>query len=488
VIGKVLDRGRRVGGLVRYLYGPGKREEHRDPHIVASWSGETTTLDPTVTARGRRDFRNLVGLLEAPLMAQPAWLREERPVYHVVSRAAPEDRILSDAEWAAVATEMMHHIGLSRRGAEDAGVRWVAVRHADDHIHIVATLARQDGRVARRDNDFYRLRDTCRAFEVRYGLRRTAPADNTAARRPHRAELEKALRSGRRETVRDRLRREVRAAVAVAYGEADFFARLRAAGVMVRLRYSTVEVGQVTGYAVTMPGARTANGTPVWYGGGRLAADLTLPRLRHRWDYGAGEGRRAGVPTPPRASAEHRRRVLGDVVGEMDRALEELRQAATSGSTGFAASAAAAAADVATVTARVVEGRWDGPLSRAADHFDHAVRERYGRVPRPHGRVEALRAAARLLAAVRRLHPDDDALQAAELVSRLAGLADTVALLRRHERRAHQAAAGRRAAVELRTVAASFVERGARRTGQGLQTTWQARPAAAHSPSRRGPG
>jgi hypothetical protein len=28
---------------------------------------------------------------------------------------------------------------------DELGVRWVAVRYAADHIHIVATLARQDG-------------------------------------------------------------------------------------------------------------------------------------------------------------------------------------------------------------------------------------------------------------------------------------------------------------------------------------------------------
>src|SRR5689334_9593834 len=136
---------------------------------------------------------------------------------------------------------MMHNVGVSRRDQAEAGVRWIAVRHADDHIHIVATLARQDGRIARRDNDYYRLRDTCRIFEQRYGLRRTAPADNTAARRPHRAELEKARRAGRHETVRDRLRREVRVACATAVNDADFFGRLRAAGVMVKLRHSMAD-------------------------------------------------------------------------------------------------------------------------------------------------------------------------------------------------------------------------------------------------------
>jgi hypothetical protein len=98
VISRVLNRGTRIAGLVRYLYGPGKAEEHRDPHIVASWTGETSSLEPAVTGPGRSDFRSLIGLLEAPLAAQHEWLRPDSPVYHLVSRAAPEDRILSDAE------------------------------------------------------------------------------------------------------------------------------------------------------------------------------------------------------------------------------------------------------------------------------------------------------------------------------------------------------------------------------------------------------
>jgi hypothetical protein len=53
--------------------------------------------------------------------------------------------MLSDDEWAQVACEIMHRTGLAPNGQDDDAVRWVAVRHADDHIHLVAMLARQDG-------------------------------------------------------------------------------------------------------------------------------------------------------------------------------------------------------------------------------------------------------------------------------------------------------------------------------------------------------
>ena len=144
-------------------------------------------------------------------------------------------------------------------------------------------LARQDGRRPRLCNERYRVRAACLAAEQRYGLRSTAPGDRTAARRPSRAESEKAARRGLEEAPRVTLRRQVTTAAAAAGSEEDFFARLRQAGVLVRTRYSTSDPGQVTGYAVALPGDTTKDGDPVWYGGGKLAADLTLPKLRRRW-------------------------------------------------------------------------------------------------------------------------------------------------------------------------------------------------------------
>jgi hypothetical protein len=159
----------------------------------------------------------------------------------------------------------------------------VAVRHATDHIHLVATLARQDGTRPRIWNDFYRVREACLEAERRFGLAVTAPADRTAARRPARAEMEQAARRGWGEAPRTRLRREVCTAVAGARTEQAFFARLGEAGVLVRLRYSSVNPGQVTGYAVGLRDHVAKDGGTIWYGGGKLAADLTLPKLRTRW-------------------------------------------------------------------------------------------------------------------------------------------------------------------------------------------------------------
>ena len=77
---------------------------------------------------------------------------------------------------------------------------------------------------------------------------------------------------------------EVCAAAATASTEQEFFARLKEAGVLVRLRFSTKNPGEVTGYAVGLAQHTNADGGVVWYSGGTLAADLTLPELRHRWN------------------------------------------------------------------------------------------------------------------------------------------------------------------------------------------------------------
>jgi hypothetical protein len=197
------------------LYGPGKANEHADPHLVAGFA-DPADLEPERRPGGSRDFRRLAGLLEVPLVAVGRQ-GYRNPVWHCAVRAVPDDRMLSDAEWAQVATRVMHRTGLAPEG-DGLGVRWVAVRHAADHVHVVATLARQDGTRPRIWNDFFRVREACHDAERMFGLRSTAPADRTAARRATRGETEQAIRRGWDEPPRVRLRREVAGAVETSTG------------------------------------------------------------------------------------------------------------------------------------------------------------------------------------------------------------------------------------------------------------------------------
>ena len=458
MIGKVCPRGQDMAGLIRYLYGPGRREEHTDPHIIAGYR-PPSDLEPALRANGSRDFRRLAGLLRLPHDVLGKW-GYAKPVWHCSMRAAPEDRLLSDREWADIAQDVMHRTGLCPRGEEDDAVRWIAIRHGPDHIHLVAVLARQDRVRPRIVNERYRVRDACLAAEQRYALRSTAPADRTAARLPSRAEAGKAARHGRGEPPRTTLRRHVSTAAAGAGSGEEFFARLDQAGVLVRLRYSVTNPGQVTGYAVALPGDTARNGEPVWYGGGKLAADLSWSKLAQRWI-------RPARPDSPLSAAE------ADAMWEYAArtaayATARIRFCTVTGNPAAAADAASAASDALHVAAAALGSR---ALRQAADSFDRAARQPYGRVPTPTSAGNQLRHAARLIAAYAYL-TGDRTLTPVVLLVRLAALAEAVAELRESQQRAAQAAAALRAARHL--CAATMPAPPARPPG---------RPAAATVPS-----
>jgi len=449
VIDKISARGSRVAGLLYYLYGPGRDEAHTNPRLVAG-RRDPAELEPALRQNGRRDLRRLAGLLQQPHAALgPHGF--ERPVWHCSIRSAPQDRMLSDQEWAQVARDVMHRTGLAPHGQDDEAVRWVAVRHAPDHIHLVAVLARQDGARPRFWNDYYRVGEACRAAEQRLGLRRTAPRDRTAGSRPTRAESEKARRQGRSEPPRLTLRRAVSTAAAASSGEQEFFARLEQAGVVVRKRFSTCNPGQVTGYAVALPTDTAGSGGPVWYSGGKLAPDLTLPKLRHRWNgHAAGP---AGGPTAPLTPAE-RAAIWDHVTRAAAGATEQIRQLSVT-DPGLAADAAWAAADTLHAAASALGSR---VLRQAADSYARAARAPYGRVPHRPPAGDGLRRAARLLSLAAPA-TGDSVLAQITLIVRLIALTQAVADLRAVQRHAAQAAAARAAAGRLHTARCAYGHR-----------------------------
>lgn len=372
MIAKV-TRGADVGNLLRYLYGLGTRTEHTDPHIVAGYR-HPAALEPARRADGKRHLRQLAEVLRSPLETMRR-SRPAEPVWQCSLRTAPADRPLTDEEWADVAEELMHQTGIAPRGDVEA-CRWIAVRHADDHIHVMATLAREDGRRPNITRDYLKARTACQVVEQRYGLCRTAPADRTAAHRPSRAELERAERAGLEVLPRVELRRHVAAAAAASDSEEAFFAGLRERGLAVRLRFSVRTPGEVTGYAVAVPEYTNSEGEPIFFSGGKLAADLTLPKLRHKWTDSES----------CRPAARSRRWTRGSSADHEVRAAAYREAARAAGTAawrmlrdpGVRADVAAAAADVLHVAADITGNR---QLAKAADAYDRAAREPYGRPP-----------------------------------------------------------------------------------------------------------
>jgi hypothetical protein len=168
MIGKVCRRGADTRRLLGYLFTEGSAGErgldsdHRDARVIAGYD-DPRLLEPVRGANGHADVSRLAALLDAPVRAGGVG-KDAKPVYHLALSAAPADRTLSDAEWADIAGQYLDRLGLAKQGDSEA-VRWVAVRHADNHVHVVATLVRQDGRRVFPHHDFYRAREASRAVE-----------------------------------------------------------------------------------------------------------------------------------------------------------------------------------------------------------------------------------------------------------------------------------------------------------------------------------
>ena len=176
----------------------------------------------------------------------------------------------------------------------------------------------------------------------------------------------------------------------------------------------------------------------MWFGGGKLAADLTLPKLRCRWDP-------ARTRAAERFTAAERNAIWEHAARTADVAARNIRF--TGPDDPAAADAAWAAADTLHAAAAALGSR---VLRQAADSFDRAARAPYGRVPpvvAPDG--IGLRRSARLLSLA--ASAGDETVRAQmRLVLQLSRLARAVAELREAQRHAAQAAAARQAAEELR--------------------------------------
>ena len=307
-----VTKGDRMGGLLSYLVGPGKRNEHTDPHLVAGDPALLAWHDDHELSKG--DALAIARHLDRPRTAFRVEVGGGH-VWHCSLSIRADEGELSDEKWGQIAAGFMAKMGLDDNEGSKAPTRWVAVRHGlsaggNDHIHLVVNLVREDGTKASIHNDFARAQRACRTLEAEHGLallgseelagRGYRPVEIEAeARRAAKAAFEKThpvrtwkqLEPAERERLtlahrpaeaaRTRLARIVRGCSTASVDEAEFVRRLRSSGLLVRPRLASGREDVVTGYSVAL---RPADGsTPIWYGGGRLDRDLTLPRLRAEW-------------------------------------------------------------------------------------------------------------------------------------------------------------------------------------------------------------
>ncbi len=357
--------GKDAAGLLRYLYGPGRSDEHTDQHAVAGSMGlvmaypgalssrEATGLGRTIELSWRHQYADQLALVGAttgsagggshlggvprslmPFQAGPAGVpeAEKEYAYHLIV-SLPPGAGWDDEQWATAAQDVVTGMGFSDGPDDEAGCRWVAVRHGlsaggNDHLHVVVNLVRQDGRRASTHNDFVTARtvrhhiEATRDFalplhDVGKEPARTLPAYTMAE---HRRSLERAATSGRSLPDRTVLQQALRAATGVASTEAQWIAavldahpdiELTAArwashpsptdgtspGAEVSLKSEDRTAGDVRSRAggafaeqkagrggrEVVTGYKVRLGDGPWFSASSLAPDLTLQKLRPTW-------------------------------------------------------------------------------------------------------------------------------------------------------------------------------------------------------------
>ncbi|WP_103510032.1 relaxase/mobilization nuclease domain-containing protein [Streptomyces sp. SM13] len=436
-----IRRGSRTHGLLVYLYGPGKRDEHIDAHLVGSWDGfapdpgRDTSPDPAPKVTLAR----LAAALDLRVKQAGAKAPAEH-VWHCSVRTDPGDRTLTDAEWNTVTRRLVHAVNLAPEGDPD-GCRWVAVRHADDHIHILATMVRGDLRRPRMNYDFKKAQAECRRIEEEMGLRQLKPGDGTGAKTPTSAERFKAERTGRPEAPRETLREAVRQALAGAATEEEFFTRLREAGLRVKIR--NAPSGDAVGYNVALPGDRNRDREPIWFAGSTLAPDLSLPKIRIRLADGTAEQTTPSAATSGRPNWSPPARERRSATGIAERAAVLLDS-----DDDEAAAQLVGVGELLDAVAQTSPAATRAELGAAARAFERATRSH---VRAERADTRAIRSAARgIIQAGSALGRGEDGGTTAMLVSTLVLVA--LAAARWHSARGHaqQAHAARQTAEHLR--------------------------------------
>ncbi|WP_216898410.1 relaxase/mobilization nuclease domain-containing protein [Nocardia alni] len=326
-----------MAGLLAYVVGPGRSDEHTFPHLVAG--DATITVDyPTGVElshagalaiarrldRARRLFGTQVSVpnylresdgrirldAEGRKLKDPARPMTRGDVWHCSLSLRVSEGQLTEAKWARIATGFMTKMGFTADGSGRSPARWAAVHHGqsaggNDHIHIIATAVRDDGTKVDLWRDEKHSQRVAGELELEYGLE-VLESRHTGLGERGLAPIELPTRTPERRTAepaRRRLERIVRACAVASRDEGEFVRRLRGEQLAVLPRYAHGDTSRTVGYAVAdtsrtvgyaVADPALGGGRAVYYAGGRLARDLTLPALRLEWD------------TAPRTDAEAR--------------------------------------------------------------------------------------------------------------------------------------------------------------------------------------
>ncbi|WP_405848501.1 hypothetical protein [Streptomyces sp. NBC_01518] len=174
-----LQRTSNTAGLLVYLYGPGEQGSHTSPRLIAG-DGHGAPIELLAEPDS---LPYLAHALDAPV-ERLGPRAPEQPVWACSVRSDPRRPDLTDAQWATVAHRLVAAAGIAPDGDQDA-CRWIAVRNQPRQVHIVATLAREDGSLHNAYRDAFRLQTECYQLAAELGHLPTTPHPIPHAQETH---------------------------------------------------------------------------------------------------------------------------------------------------------------------------------------------------------------------------------------------------------------------------------------------------------------
>lgn len=354
-----INRGSDPAGLVKYLFGKGRHNEHANQHLVAcsddllgsfgfdgrpaeSYAQIGRRFDRRYRVRERKDDpfpRDRRGKLN------PDREHGRDRVWHCSLSIKAGQGILTDEQWNAIIHDYLERMGVIG-GADADGATWLAVRHGlsrngNDHVHVMVQLATDNGWLDTY-NDMKSAQKSCREIERQrpelVELERSVTENQTRYRYAEwRRWAEWRAREdydgplpwqslGRDERVRriaavaaetmpkQHVGRIVEACAKASHSEDEFIRRVRREGFGIdpRLRKGVTKgsfdsPAQVVGYRITWRGA---DGWTERFNAADLGSDMRLRELRNGWMHDARSESLAVQEW--RASMENRRPFLSD--------------------------------------------------------------------------------------------------------------------------------------------------------------------------------
>ena len=155
-----ITRGNRAGDIGAYLHGPGKANEHVYTDMAGKAHQGGQVIASNVMAEGQTEPGRWAARLRAAQSQRP---EITGAIWQASLRNTRADRQLSNDEWGQIAQEFAEGMGY-------ADHPWVAVRHGNDHIHVVVSRVSDEGTVWHGRNDRRQAQTIAANLEKAHGL------------------------------------------------------------------------------------------------------------------------------------------------------------------------------------------------------------------------------------------------------------------------------------------------------------------------------